>query len=85
MDAVPDSFVLGSLLPESTTSDATTRLLRAVPASHMAPDSITPELHELELDSKMVPDSLLPSSFICARCHLIHEDREAWNCAHSRL
>ena len=59
--------------------------MEVVPDSQMAPDSITPELQELALDSEMVPDSLLPGSFICARCHLVHEDRQAWNRAHSRL
>ncbi|KAF0900547.1 hypothetical protein E2562_032637 [Oryza meyeriana var. granulata] len=51
----------------------------------MAPDSITPELQELAPDSAMVPDSLPPGSFICGRCHLVHEDRQAWNRAHSRF
>ncbi|PUZ56979.1 hypothetical protein GQ55_5G391700 [Panicum hallii var. hallii] len=51
----------------------------------MAPDSITLELPELAADSKMmVPDSLLPGSFLCARCHLVHEDRQACNHARSR-
>jgi len=53
--------------------------------SQMAPDSITPELQELAPDSEMVPDSLPSCSFVCARCHLVHEDRQAWNCAHSRF
>ena len=61
----------------------------------MVPDSITSESLEtekgvssvsLELapDSmEMVPDSLPPGAFVCGRCHLVHEDREAWNRAHS--
>jgi hypothetical protein len=53
--------------------------------SQMAPDSITPELQELAPDSEMVLDSLPPGSFICARRHLVHEDHQAWNRAHSRF
>ena len=56
-----------------------------VPDPQIASDSVTPELQELAPDSEMVPDSLPPGSFICARCHLVHEDRQAWNRAHSRL
>ena len=33
----------------------------------------------------MVPDSLLPGAFVCGRCGLVHEDRQAWNRAHSRF
>ena len=32
-----------------------------------------------------VPDSLPPGAFLCPRCHLVHEDRESWNRAHSLL
>ena len=56
-----------------------------LPDSQMASDSVTPELQELAPDSEMVPDSLPSCSFVCARCHLVHEDRQAWNCAHSRF
>ena len=59
--------------------------MEVVPESQMAPDSITPELQELASNSEMVLDSLPPGSFLCARCHLVHEDRQAWNCAHSRF
>jgi len=59
--------------------------MEVVPESQMAPDSITPELQELAPDSEMVLDSLPPGSFLCARCHLVHEDRQAWNRAHSRF
>ena len=59
-----------------------------------APDEgITPELLELPPDSmdvvpdsmEVVPDSLPPGAFVCGRCGLVHEDREAWNRAHSRF
>jgi hypothetical protein len=53
----------------------------------VVPDSITPEVPELAPDSsemEVVPDSLPPSSFLCACCHLVHEDRQAWNRVHSR-
>jgi len=56
-------------------------------------EGITPELLELPPDSmdvvpdsmEVVPDSLPPGAFVCSRCGLIHEDREAWNRAHSRF
>ncbi|PVH66285.1 hypothetical protein PAHAL_1G195100 [Panicum hallii] len=32
----------------------------------------------------MVLDSLPQGSFLCARCHLVHEDRQAWNRAYSQ-
>jgi hypothetical protein len=65
----------------------------------MAADSSTPlELHDLVgPDSEVVPDSLPPDSMdvhaqevapesqkVCARCHLVHEDRQAWNRVHSQ-
>ena len=57
-----------------------------VPESQMPPDSITPELLELAPDSmEVVPESLPLGAFLCSRCHLVHEDREAWNRAHSRF
>ena len=30
-----------------------------------------------------VPNSLPPGAFLCPRCHLVHEERESWNRAHS--
>ena len=56
-------------------------------------EGITPELLELPPDSmdvvpdsmEVVPDSLPPGAFVCGRCGLVHEDREAWNRAHSRF
>ena len=49
-------------------------------------EGITPELLELPPDSmEVVPDSLPPGVFVCRRCGLVHEDREAWNRAHSRF
>ena len=71
MEIVPDSL-LESFVPDSI----------AV-SQEMVLDSITPELQELAPDSEMVPDSLPPGAFTCGRCHLVHEDREAWNRAHS--
>jgi hypothetical protein len=55
-------------------------------------DSVDP-LHSVEvLDSiiaqdsvDMVPESLPPGAFVCGSCHLVHEDREAWNRVHSRF
>ncbi|KAL6878356.1 hypothetical protein ACP4OV_012526 [Aristida adscensionis] len=45
----------------------------------LAPDS---SLSDLETT---VPDTLPPATFLCPHCHLVHEDRESWNRAHSRL
>jgi hypothetical protein len=40
----------------------------------------------LPLVSEMtVPDSLPSGTFLCARCHLVHEDCDSWNRAHSFL
>jgi hypothetical protein len=64
----------------------------------MASDSSTLELHDLVApDSEVVPDSLPPDSMdvhaqevapesqkVFARCHLVHEDRQAWNRVHSQ-
>ena len=57
-----------------------------------APDSINPLLSIDGLDSviaqdsvEMVPDSLPLGAFVCGRCGLVHEDRQAWNRAHSRF
>jgi len=36
-------------------------------------------------EMEMVPDSLPPGTFVCGCCHLIHQDREAWNRAYSRF
>ncbi|CAO2149308.1 unnamed protein product [Urochloa humidicola] len=44
------------------------------------PDSLPPGS-----ETTAVPDSLPPDAFICGGCHLVHEDREAWNRAHSWL
>ena len=55
-----------------------TQVVRELPgeeAPWSLPDSVT----------TAVPDSLPPGAFICGRCHLVHEDREAWNRAHSLL
>jgi hypothetical protein len=59
--------------------------MEVVPDSQMAPDSILPELQELAPASEMVPDSLPPGYFTCAHYHLVYEDRQAWNRAHSRF
>ncbi|KAG2629444.1 hypothetical protein PVAP13_3KG430003 [Panicum virgatum] len=45
-------------------------------------EGITPELPD---SMEVVPDSLPPRAFVCGRCGLVHEDREAWNHAHSRF
>ena len=52
--------------------------MQSEPESELVPDSVAP-------DSEMVPYSLPPGAFFCARCHRVHEDRQAWDHAHSRL
>ncbi|CAN6371581.1 unnamed protein product [Urochloa humidicola] len=64
----------------------------------IAPEDVAPELDDaletkellapdsFPLSAKItVPDSLPPGAFLCGGCPLVHEDREAWNRAHSRL
>jgi len=66
--------------PGSVQMDATEELvpdsMDAAKSSWLIPDSFTPE-------SELIPDSLPPGAFVCARCHLIHEDRQAWDRTHS--
>jgi len=53
-----------------------------------AEDSVDPPQNSivaLQDSVDMVPESLPPGAFVCGRCHLVHEDREAWNRAHSRF
>ena len=79
---LPDSqeVTADGVVPDSQEPD------EVVPESQMPPDSITPELLELAPDSmEVVPESLPLGAFLCSRCHLVHEDREAWNRAHSRF
>jgi len=53
-----------------------------------AEDSVDPPQNSvvvLQDSVDMVLESLPPRAFVCGRCHLVHEDREAWNRAHSRF
>ncbi|KAG2578727.1 hypothetical protein PVAP13_6NG115218 [Panicum virgatum] len=50
----------------------------AAKSSSLILDFFTPE-------SELVPDSLPSGAFVCTRCHLVHEDRQAWDRGHSRL
>ena len=50
----------------------------------LAADGVVPDSQEVAADS-VVPESLPLGAFLCSRCHLVHEDREAWNRAHSRF
>jgi hypothetical protein len=72
MEAVPDSIAVDSeLVPDSVIAhDCVEMVLDSV----IAHDSV-----------EMVPDSLPPGAFVCSRCGLVHEDRQAWNRAHSRF
>jgi hypothetical protein len=84
MEMVPDSM-------DMTTEDGLEQEMEMVPDSITsesleAEKVVLPALLELVPDSmEMVPDSLPPGAFVCGRCHLVHEDREAWNRAHSRF
>ncbi|CAN6338402.1 unnamed protein product [Urochloa humidicola] len=79
----PDSEEL--LAPDSLSPDSETmvpdseEVLAPDSEELLAPDSLQPG------SETMVPDSLPPCAFLCPRCHLVHEDRESWNRAHSWL
>jgi len=89
----PDSMVIA---PESVAPNLLIELQDSVP-----PESeVAPKDDSSPLDSEMVPESLEfvpdsmapesehalpPGAFVCARCHLVHEDRQAWDRAHSRF
>lgn len=100
-ELVPDSFTLElqELAPDSMDAPESELMLDSftpdlqelapdsveAPESELVPDSFAPELQELAPESEMVPDSLLPGAFVCGHCHLVHEDRQAWDRAHSRF
>ena len=95
MEMVPDISTSESLEPDSVkvAVDVVTPYSVEVTVDVVeAPDSINPLLSVDGLDSviaqdsvEMVPDSLPPGAFVCGRCGLVHEDRQAWNRAHSRF
>ena len=80
MVIVPDSFAPESVVPESVAVDLLVEQQDTVaPESEsieIVPDSVAPE-------SEHAPDSLPPGAFVCGRCGLVHENREAWDRAHS--
>jgi hypothetical protein len=70
-------------------SDSITLESEVAPKDNSSPldSEMVPESLEFVLDS-MAPESehaLPPGAFVCARCHLVHEDRQAWDRAHSRF
>jgi ribosomal protein S27AE len=82
MELAPDSM-------EMTTEDGVEQDMKMVLDSitSLEAEKVVP-VASLELapeSVEMVPDSLPPGAFVCGRCHLVHEDREAWNHAHSRF
>ena len=74
MDAAEE--VAPGSMQMDTTEELTLDSMDAAKSSSLVPDSFTPE-------SELVPDSLPLGAFVCARCHLVHEDRQAWDRAHS--
>jgi len=85
-ELAPDSMEMAKeVVVEEDSGDVERTPESFVPDPQIASDSVTPELQELTLDSEMVPDSLPPGAFVCGSYHLVHEDREAWNRAHSRF
>ena len=82
MDPAPADSLSEEVVPDSTPESQ-----QPSPDSEMVPDSIevVPDSIEMVPDLEMVPDSLPTGAFICGRCHLVHEDRESWNRAHSRF
>ena len=73
----PDSITLNSIATVAEAKEAESITTDSMPDLQMAPDSIATD--------SIVPDSLPPGAFLCGRCGLVHEDREAWNRAHSRF
>lgn len=90
-ELVPDSMEAAaedSLLPEDSMEALRSSILpdaMQIKSEELWPNSMDAHAQEPAPDSEMVPDSLPPGSFVCARCHLIHADREAWNRAHSKF
>lgn len=73
-------YAIEELTPEVVAPE----LEEVTPESLEQEEAITSELQQLTSNSEMVLDSLPTGSFICARCHLVHEDRQTWNRVHSR-
>jgi hypothetical protein len=89
--AAPDSasrkLVPYSMAPKFVAPDSMSLEL-VLDSPKLVPDSL-PDSQELVPDSvpdspELVPDSLPPGAFVCARCLLVHEDRQASERAHSR-
>ena len=77
LQMAPDSITLNSIATVAEAKEAESITTDSMPDLQMAPDSIATD--------SIVPDSLPPGDFLCGRCGLVHEDREAWNRAHSRF
>ncbi|CAN6313724.1 unnamed protein product [Urochloa humidicola] len=75
----PDSQEPGELVaPEEPVTQESEEVVT------LEPEDVTLESQELIASESQVPDSLPPGSFLCPQCHLVHEDRQSWNRAHSR-
>lgn len=85
----PDSMAV-ELAPDSVADDNITPKLVAPDSASLevVPDSMAPKLVASDSESlEVVPDSEVspPAAFVCPRCHLIHEDCQSWDRAHSRF
>jgi len=84
MELAPDSM---EMMTEDGVEQEMEMVLDSITSESLEAEKVISSASlELTPDSmEMVPDSLPPGAFVCGRCHLVHEDREAWNCAHSRF
>lgn len=81
MENVSNPLLSAALLA----ADYMTSDLQEIAADSVALDSQEPDEGKTPESMEVVPDSLPPEAFVCGRCGLVHEDREAWNRAHSRF
>ena len=81
--SVDDSDPLLSVAQDSQEPD---KVIVVPDSQEVATDGVA--LDSQEPDEGITPellDFLPPGAFVCGRCGLVHEDREAWNRAHSRF
>jgi len=90
---VPESVAVDLLVEQQDTVAPESESIEIVPDT-VAPESefieFVPDSESIEIvpdsvapESEHAPDSLPPGAFVCGRCGLVHENREAWDRAHS--
>jgi hypothetical protein len=100
MDSMPESEKMASqeseevltpesehvLAPDSLPPGAETMVPESEKmASQESEEVLTPESEGVLVPDSLPPDSLPPGAVQCARCNVIHADREAWMRSHSML